>query len=103
MYHNNSFVGVPNFLSGSVYEIIRPIRLSKRKYEIDSLLQQYSIDVLRLPRYHCHYNPIEMVWGFCKTYYNKHFPSQRSRKSEVIKICGPQRYLYTHRKCGPEV
>jgi hypothetical protein len=40
---------------------------------------------LWLPPYHCHYNPIEMVWGFCKIYYNKHFPSQRSRKSEVIK------------------
>jgi hypothetical protein len=26
-----------------------------------------------------------MVWGFCKTYYNKHLPLQRSRKSEVIK------------------
>jgi transposase len=68
-----------------LYEIIKPIRLSKRKYEIDSLLQQNSIDVLRLPPYHCHYNPIEMVWGFCKTYYNKHLPLQRSRKSEVIK------------------
>jgi hypothetical protein len=34
-------------------EIIKPIRLSKRKYEIDSLLQQNSIDVLRLPPYHC--------------------------------------------------
>jgi hypothetical protein len=36
-----------------LYEIIKPIRLSKRKYEIDSLLQQNSIDVLRLPPYHC--------------------------------------------------
>jgi hypothetical protein len=26
-----------------------------------------------------------MVWAFCKTYYNKHLPSQRSRKSEVLK------------------
>lgn len=28
--------------------------------------------VLRLPPYHCLFNPIENVWGLAKTYYNRH-------------------------------
>lgn len=29
-------------------------------------------EVLRLPPYHCIFNPIEMIWGITKTYYSKH-------------------------------
>ncbi|RZB58837.1 DDE 3 domain containing protein, partial [Asbolus verrucosus] len=39
-------------------------------------LRENGHEVLRLPPYHCQYNPIEMAWGFCKSYYNKHIKSQ---------------------------
>ncbi|CAH1382928.1 unnamed protein product, partial [Tenebrio molitor] len=39
---------------------------------VDNLHEQHGVEVLRLPPYHCEFNPIEMAWGFCKGYYNKH-------------------------------
>lgn len=39
----------------------------QKKYEF-----QYGHEVLRLPPYHCIFNPIELIWGLTKTYYNKH-------------------------------
>jgi transposase len=42
------------------------------RYAIDELLQENGHEVLRLPPYHCQYNPIEMVWGICKQYYDRH-------------------------------
>ena len=51
---------------------------SNRRYDIDEILANEGYDVLRLPPYHCQYNPVKMVLGFCETY-NKniqsHFPS----------------------------
>lgn len=32
--------------------------------------------VLRLPPYHCIFNPIEKIWGIVKQYYNKHMGSE---------------------------
>ncbi|ENN77744.1 hypothetical protein D910_05429 [Dendroctonus ponderosae] len=43
-----------------------------QKYLIDNLAEQYGHKVLRLPPYHCVFNPIEHVWGLTKNYYNKH-------------------------------
>lgn len=41
-------------------------------YVADQLAEQYGHTVLRLPPYHCVFNPIENVWGIAKNYYNKH-------------------------------
>lgn len=43
-----------------------------QKYVADTLAEQYGHQVLRLPPYHCIFNPIENVWGISKSYYNKH-------------------------------
>ncbi|KAJ8914157.1 hypothetical protein NQ315_016236, partial [Exocentrus adspersus] len=43
-----------------------------KSYVVDKLVQQYGHTVLRLPPYHCIFNPIEHIWGIAKTYYNKH-------------------------------
>ncbi|KAB0805103.1 hypothetical protein PPYR_02073 [Photinus pyralis] len=40
-------------------------------YEIDEIANSYGHRVLRLPPYHCQFNPIELVWGNCKEFYNK--------------------------------
>lgn len=45
---------------------------SKKKYVIDEMVNEYGHVVLRLPPYHCQFNPIEMVWGICKNYYDRH-------------------------------
>ncbi|XP_063623022.1 uncharacterized protein LOC134795119 [Cydia splendana] len=36
------------------------------KYEIDELLKAHGHTVMRLPPYHCDFNPIEMIWGIVK-------------------------------------
>jgi transposase len=56
-----------------LWEIIEPtLQNFQIIYEIDVLLAQNDIDVLRLPPYHCQYNPIELAWAHCKCHYNKH-------------------------------
>lgn len=42
------------------------------RYVVDEIAEEYGHKVLRLPPYHCVFNPIELVWGITKTYYNKH-------------------------------
>ncbi|KAJ3662082.1 hypothetical protein Zmor_006445 [Zophobas morio] len=53
------------------------------KYEIDILLAQKGIDVLRLPPYHCQYNPIELAWAHCKGFYNKYIHENSNDKDRV--------------------
>jgi transposase len=57
-----------------------------RRYEIDELLQAEGHEVLRLPSYNCQYNPIELAWGFCKTYYNQRIQARLGMKHRVVEI-----------------
>ncbi|CAD6227254.1 GSCOCG00011958001-RA-CDS, partial [Cotesia congregata] len=43
------------------------------KYVIDELLAKNTDHIInRLPAYHCFYNPIELVQGLVKRYFDKH-------------------------------
>jgi hypothetical protein len=53
------------------------------QYEIDNILTGHGIEVLRLLAYHCQYNPIELAWGYCKTFYNKHITAKTNEKNYV--------------------
>ncbi|KAL1513242.1 hypothetical protein ABEB36_002675 [Hypothenemus hampei] len=57
---------------------------SNKKYVVDEFLNSKGYEVLRLPPYHCQYNPIEMVWGYCKTFYNKNIPNSKFTGSEKV-------------------
>ena len=81
--HKNKIPFGNNLTKKQLFEVVKPHLPSCKKYVIDELLSKNGIDVLRLPPYHCQYNPIEMVWGFCKTYFNKHILAQPSTKSKV--------------------
>ncbi|KAK3908770.1 Sentrin-specific protease 1 [Frankliniella fusca] len=41
-------------------------------YVLDNLLEGTPHRILRLPPYHSHWNPIELVWGIAKRYYDAH-------------------------------
>ncbi|KAJ3655607.1 hypothetical protein Zmor_014729 [Zophobas morio] len=84
--HQNEIPFDSNLTKKQLYEIIKPNILSRKKYLIDELLSKNGIQVLRLPPYHCQYNPIEMVWGFCKQYDNKHILEQPSGKLKVANL-----------------
>jgi hypothetical protein len=44
--------------------------------EVDCIIREAGHEVLRLPPYHCMFNPIEMVWSQFKRLYDKKFSNQ---------------------------
>jgi hypothetical protein len=88
-----------NFSKKQLWDLIKPFKIvSNRRYVTDEALRQHGHEVLRLPPYHCQYNPIEMAWGFCKSYYNKHITSRPSSKDRVTNL-----WLESISKCTPEM
>lgn len=61
-----------NFYDKSYVSIICFRNAPPKSYAADMLAHKYGHSVLRLPPYHCIFNPIENVWGITKEYYNKH-------------------------------
>lgn len=52
-------------------ELMEKISLHKPqfpRYEIDELANKYGHKIVRLPPYHCHFNPIELIWAQIKGY-----------------------------------
>jgi hypothetical protein len=45
---------------------VPPFRNNKKQYELDHLANERGHQVIRLPPYHCQYNPIELVWADVK-------------------------------------
>ncbi|KAF0692110.1 DDE 3 domain-containing protein [Aphis craccivora] len=37
-----------------------------KRYELDEIALEMGHEVIRLPPYHCQYNPIELIWGQVK-------------------------------------
>jgi transposase len=84
------------FTKKQLWELIEPtFTNSPVQYEIDTLLGQHGIDVLRLPPYHCQYNPIEHGWGYCKSYYNKHIHLNTDDKDRVANLWAEALFSYT--------
>lgn len=55
----------------------------EKMYAADQLAEKYNHKVLRLPSYHCIFNPIELIWGITKSYYNKHI----GRDGKSVESC----------------
>jgi hypothetical protein len=77
-----------NFTKKQLLNLVRPFVNNSRfrRYEIDELLQAEGHEVLRLPPYNCQYNPTELAWGFCKTYYNQRIQARLGMKPRVVEI-----------------
>ncbi|XP_054270710.1 uncharacterized protein LOC128991656 [Macrosteles quadrilineatus] len=58
----------PDLRKWEIYEVIKLHKPPQPKYAIDARAAELGYSVIRLPPYHCHYNPIEMVWGYLKGY-----------------------------------
>ena len=43
-----------------------------KQYKCDQMAQAAGLEVVRLPPYHCQFNPIELAWSFLKGYVGKH-------------------------------
>lgn len=56
-------------MKDQIWDIVR-LHLPDKRYIVDELALKYGHKVLRLPPYHCQYNPIELVWSDCKRFYD---------------------------------
>ncbi|XP_046677305.1 uncharacterized protein LOC124365374 [Homalodisca vitripennis] len=54
-------------LKAELLEIIQRNK-PQTKYEVDEIAKKHGHRVLRLPPYHCHFNPIELIWAQVKEY-----------------------------------
>ena len=82
---NHNVVWEQNFTKKQLWDLILPFRQTNYKYVIDELLKTHGHDVLRLPPYHCQYNPIELAWGVTKTFYNKYiFSGQNATNRQRV-------------------
>ncbi|RCN26462.1 hypothetical protein ANCCAN_27811 [Ancylostoma caninum] len=43
-----------------------------RSYAVENICAEFGVTVIRLPPYHCFFNPIEMCWSQMKAHLNKH-------------------------------
>lgn len=59
----------------------------EKKYNVDNMAKERGFKVLRLPPYHCNFNPIEMIWGELKQRLrrNNTAPKFSSATIELIK------------------
>lgn len=53
-------------------------------HRLDEMAVEHGHRVLRLPPYHCHFNPIELVWSECKRYYDAHIGRIHPVTSEAV-------------------
>jgi transposase len=51
-----------------LYELVRLHKPPLPTYEIDDKAGKMGFTIVRLPPYHCQYNPIEMVWSYIKRF-----------------------------------
>ncbi|KAF0731469.1 DDE 3 domain-containing protein [Aphis craccivora] len=56
------------------------------KYELDQLALEMGHEVIRLPPYHCQYNPIELIWAQVK--------GQVTKNNKTSKMCDMERLTH---------
>lgn len=59
---------------------------NEKKYELDQLALEMGHEVIRLPPYHCQYNPIELIWAQVK--------GQVAKNNKTFKMCDIERLTH---------
>lgn len=70
-------------------ELLQLVKQNKplcNKYEIDTIAMQHGHKVVRLPPYHCQYNPIELVWAQVKDYV--------ASRNNTFKLCDVEKLTH---------
>ena len=58
----------------------------RKKYELDEIALEKGHEVIRLPPYHCKYNPIELIWAQVK--------SEVAKKNNTFKMVDIERLTH---------
>ncbi|KAF0759632.1 DDE 3 domain-containing protein [Aphis craccivora] len=67
-------------------ERVKLLLSTQKKYELDELALKMGHEVVRLPPYHCQYNPIEMIWAQVKR--------QVATKNTTFKIADVEKLMH---------
>lgn len=62
----NNIAHDPSYTKIELIDICKHHR-EKQKYEIDNIAEHCGHKILRMPPYHCVFNPIELIWAQMKT------------------------------------
>lgn len=57
----------PTDTKSELLKLVEPYKSREKSYELDIIANEMGHEVIRLPPYHCQYNPIELVWARIKT------------------------------------
>lgn len=55
-------------------------------YKVDELAHRYGHKVVRLPPYHCIFNPIEHIWGIAKNYFRDNVGKDGSSVEKSMEV-----------------
>ncbi|XP_025196208.1 uncharacterized protein LOC112595285 [Melanaphis sacchari] len=67
-------------------EKVKMPKLREKRYQLDELAYQTGNEVIRLPPYHCQYNPIELIWAQVK--------GEVATKNTTFKIADVEKLLH---------
>ncbi|KAJ4451636.1 hypothetical protein ANN_03105 [Periplaneta americana] len=81
-YHNIPYD--PCYTKPVLYDIVKRSKDRFRTYEIDTVAVQHGHTVLRLPPYHCDFNPIELIWAQVKSDVAKHNTDFKISKTKEL-------------------
>ncbi|XP_031352088.1 uncharacterized protein LOC116177294 [Photinus pyralis] len=73
----------PTMMQDQIWEVVKN-HIPPKLFRLNELALQHGHRVLRLPPYHCEYNPIEMVWSECKRHYDARIGSIQPVTHRVV-------------------
>ncbi|XP_050497365.1 uncharacterized protein LOC126878599 [Diabrotica virgifera virgifera] len=68
----NERISIPQHILKSELLRLAKEHATPKIFVLDQVIESYGHHVLRLPPYHCQFNPIEYIWGTAKQYYDNH-------------------------------
>ena len=81
----------PTLTKGALLAIINNIKPRTPKYHVDELAKLHGHEIIRLPPYHCHFNPIELIWAQVKGYVADNNKTFTMREVEKLVVEGMDR------------
>ncbi|CAH1993256.1 unnamed protein product [Acanthoscelides obtectus] len=83
---NNAWTkkNIQDWLTNQNIPFLNTINKPPKIYVIDELAEQHGHKVLRLPPYHCIFNPIELTWGIAKGYYKRHIGRDGNSEKDCL-------------------
>ena len=80
-----------DLLKPELYELIKMHKPDQKKYVIDTLAALHGHTVVRLPPYHCDFNPIELIWGQVKEDVRRHNTTFKLSEVEILTAAAIER------------